>query len=584
MQRIAKVWQLKPHDADAIDRLARAIDAAPVVAQLLLNRGICDPGDAKRFLDCPLAGLRTPTELPGADAAAQRLWEAAQSRCRITVFGDYDADGVTGTAILFQALRHIGAEVDYYVPNRLEEGYGLNAEALKNLATAGTKLVITVDCGIGSCAEADCAKALGLELIVTDHHECPAELPAATIIVHPRLPGETETFGGLSGSGVAFKVAWLLCQKASGSEKVEPRLREFLLDAVAWAALGLIADVVPLVDENRIFVRHGLQRLRKAPTPGIRALFEIARLAGDCALRAEDVAFKVAPRLNAAGRLGCARLVVDLLTTTSAERARELARFLEEQNQKRQGLERKILAEARERIEADERHRGAALVLAGTEWHAGVIGIVAGRLADLYGRPVLVIAEAGLVAVGSGRSVPGFALHEALKACSDLLVGHGGHAAAAGFRIVPDRIAAFRDRFVDYTASRFPDGPAQPRLALDAELPLSALTPGLLAQIERLEPFGAQNARPKFLAADLQVTGEPRKVGGGERHLSFRVRQGATAMRAIAFGLAERANELLADQGRCCIAFTPRLNEWNGQRTVEMDVLDFRPGPQARLE
>jgi single-stranded-DNA-specific exonuclease len=277
-------------------------------------------------------------------------------------------------------------------------------------------------------------------------------------------------------------------------------------------------------------------------------------------------------------------VVVDLLTTASAERARELARFLEDQNQQRQSLERKILAEAREQIAGDERHRGAALVLADPQWHPGVIGIVAGRLTDLYGRPVLVIAQSGAVAVGSGRSIHGFALHEALAACSDLLIGHGGHAAAAGFRIAVDRIDAFRDRFVAYTASRFPEGPPPPRLTLDAELPLSALTPGLLAQINRLEPYGAQNARPKFLATDLQLAGDPRKVGGGERHLSFRVRQGSTNMRAIAFGIADRAEELVADEGRCCIAFTPRLNEWNGMRSVEMEVIDFRAGSTVQLQ
>jgi single-stranded-DNA-specific exonuclease len=584
VQRVAKVWHLLPHDAVAVERLARDLDAAPVVAQLLLNRGISDPADAKRFLDSPLTGLRPPAELPGAIEAAEKLWEAAQARRRITVYGDYDADGVTGTAILFQALRHVGADADFYVPNRLEEGYGLNSDALQKLKTNGTQLVITVDCGITSFDEAAKARELGIELIITDHHECKGELPAAAVVVHPRRPGSAETFGGLSGSGVAFKVAWLLCQKSSGGEKVEPRLREFLLDAVAWAALGLIADVVPLLDENRIYVRHGLQRLKNAPTPGIRALFETAKIDPAAAFRAEDVAFRIAPRLNAAGRLGCARLVVDLLTTPSAERARELARFLEDQNVQRQSLERKILAEAREQIAADDRHRGAAIVLAADSWHPGVIGIVAGRIADLYGRPTLVIARNGDISVGSGRSIAGFELHLALEACSDCLVGHGGHAAAAGFRVAASRIDEFRNRFVDHAAKHFPDGAPAPRLTLDAELPLSALTPGLLAQIDRLEPYGAHNGRPRFLAADLQIVGEPRKVGGGERHLSFRVRQGNTSMRAIAFGLAERSAELLADEGRCCIAFTPRLNEWNGMRSVEMEVADFRPGNQAKLD
>jgi single-stranded-DNA-specific exonuclease len=581
---VAKTWRLTPHDPDALARLAASLGVAPVVAQLLLNRGQGDPAAARRFLDAPLTGLHAPAALPGAVAAADHLWQTVQDRRKITVYGDYDVDGVTGTAILLQALTHLGADVDFYVPHRLEEGYGLNCDALRQLAAAGTSLVVTVDCGIASCHEAAEARNLGLGLVVTDHHEFKADLPAADVLVHPRLPGHAYPFHGLSGAGVAFKVAWLLCQRASGGEKVPPRLREFLLDAVALAALGLVADVVPLHDENRICVRHGLQRLRSAPTVGLKALLEAAGLAESAMLRADDIAYKLAPRMNAAGRLGCARLVVELLTTPSAQRARDLATYLESQNAQRQQIERKIVAEARA-LATDGPYRDApALVLASAEWHPGVIGIVAGRLAEQLGRPVLLVAlrEDG-TAPGSGRSIPGFALHEALQHCSDHLLSHGGHAAAAGFRIAPDRIDAFRDHFCEYAARHFPAGPPAPVLTLDAELPLSTLTTGLLAQIDRLEPYGAQNPRPRFLAAELQVVGEPRRIGGGERHLSFRVRQGTTNLRAIAWGMGDRVEELMSAGGRCCLAFTPKINEWNGYRKVELEVADFQPGGQARL-
>jgi single-stranded-DNA-specific exonuclease len=584
LTHVAKIWRLTPHEPDAIGRLAADLSVAPVVAQLLLNRGLRDPVAARRFLDAPLTGLHAPDALPGAAAAADRLWNAVQARRKITVYGDYDVDGVTGTAILLQALTHLGADADFYVPHRLDEGYGLNCEALRQLATGGTSLVVTVDCGIASRREAEEARRLGLELIVTDHHEFQEDLPAADVLVHPRLPGHTYPFGGLSGAGVAFKVAWLLCQRASGGERVPPRLRDYLLDAVVLAALGLVADVVPLQDENRIYVRHGLHRLRAAPTVGLKALLTAAGLAEAPALRADDIGFRLAPRLNAAGRLGCARLVVDLLTTTSERRAHELATYLESQNQQRQQIERKIVAEARA-LATDGPHRDApALVLASADWHAGVIGIVAGRLAEQLGRPVLMVAlRADGAAPGSGRSVPGFALHEALRHCSDHLLSHGGHAAAAGFRIAPDRIDVFREHFCAYAARHFPAGPPTPTLLLDAELPLSALTPGLLAQIDRLEPYGAQNPRPRFLAAELQVVGEPRRIGGGERHLTFRVRQGATNLRAIAWGMGERAEELMSAEGRCCLAFTPKINEWNGYRSVELEVSDFQPGAQAKL-
>ena len=583
MRRVARKWTLKPHDAARIERLAGALASPPIVAQLLLNRGVTEPAAARAFLDCPLVGLRAPHELPGAVEAADRLWAAAQARRRVTVYGDYDVDGITGAAILLQALRLVGAQADFYVPNRLDEGYGLNTEAIEQLAAAGTNTIVTVDCGIGSHSEAERARALGIELIVTDHHELHGALPAANVVVHPRLPGGPSEFETLSGSGVAFKVAWLLCQRASGSDKVGPRLREFLLDALVLAALGLVADVMPLVGENRIYVRHGLHRLRTAPTTGLQALMSAAGISPEKPVRAEDIGYRLAPRLNAAGRLGCARLCVDLLTTPSDERARELAAFLESQNTQRQQIERQILAEARDALTAGGRVDDPAIVLAGDHWHPGVIGIVAGRLAELYGRPSLVIARNGDVAVGSGRSSAGIDLHAALSECADVLLTHGGHAAAAGFRLAPDRVGELRERFAAAVVRQAPHGPPPPSLVLDAEIPLSALTPGLVDHIAHLEPYGPANPRPRFLAADLQIVGEPRKIGGGDRHLSFRVRQAGSTLRAVGWGLAERSDELASGGGRCCLAFTPRINEWNGRRAVELEVIDFQPQATASL-
>jgi single-stranded-DNA-specific exonuclease len=348
---------------------------------------------------------------------------------------------------------------------------------------------------------------------------------------------------------------------------------------------------VPLHDENRILVRHGLKRLRQTSLPGLQALCTCAGFAPGAALRASDIGFKIAPRLNAAGRLGCARLVVDLLTTQREEQATQLARFLDDQNTQRQTLERRMLAEARKMIAEQQRGDDPALVLAHPGWHAGIIGIVAGRLVEQYARPALMIALPGPdadglhvhVGVGSGRSINGFALHTALGACGELLLGHGGHAAAAGFRILPENIDAFRAQLGEYTATHFPAGPPPPLLELDAEVPLSMLTLGLLDDLDRLEPYGAENRRPLFLAGGLQVKGEPRKVGGGERHLSFSVSQPGTILRAIAWGMADRAEELMSAGGACCLAFTPKLNEWQGRRSVDLEVTDFQPGAQARL-
>jgi single-stranded-DNA-specific exonuclease len=579
---------LLPHDSAAVQRLAGLLRLSPLVAQLLLNRGLDGPDAARRFLDAPLSGLHPPDLLPGVPEAAARILDAVAQGRKVCVYGDYDVDGVTGSAILLGVLRLLGATVDLYLPHRLEEGYGLNRDALRQIAESGSSLVVTVDCGIAALAEAEEARQLGLELIVTDHHAMKDTLPSA-LLVHPRLPGTGYPFGNLSGAAVAFKLAWALAQRRCGGEKVTPVFRDFLLDSVALAALGIIADVVPLQDENRILVRYGLQRLRQAPPEGIKALCEAAGMEPGRELRASDIAFKIAPRLNAAGRLGQARLAVELLTTTRRERAVDNARYLEDLNIKRQKLERDTVNEARALIEREGRGNDPGLVLAAAGWHGGVIGIVAGRLVELYGRPTLIIhlpsegGEGGRHAGGSGRSIPGLALNEALQACTDLLHSHGGHAAAAGFKLLPENIPAFRERFCAYVTDHFPGGPPPPALVLDAEAPLSALTPGLVQDLDRLEPYGADNRRPLFLAGGLRLEGDPRKMGQGERHLSFRVRQGATVLRAVAWSMAERALELTSGNGACCLAFTPKINEWQGRRSVELEVTDFQPGAEARL-
>lgn len=586
MPAVTKLWRLLPHDRDAIERFARHLGVAPLIAHLLLNRDICEGEPAKRFLEANLAGMHPPASLPGVPAAVERIHAAVQAGKKICVYGDYDVDGTTGTAILVGLLTRIGAAVEFYVPHRLEEGYGVNAEALTQLAATGVKLVVTVDCGIASIAEADVAKTLGLELIVTDHHEMKATLPAAAVCVHPRLPGTNYPFGGLSGAGVAFKLAWALAVKHCGSEKVTPALRDYLMDALCLATLGLVADVVPLHDENRILVKHGLNRINTKPPLGIKALMDSAKLDPNKPVRAEDIGFKLGPRINAAGRLGCARLVVELFTTADAKRAAEVAEFLDHQNAERQSIERKMTAQAKEMADAYMTGEPSGIVLAHAEWHPGVVGIVASRIVEYTGCPAVLFAMVpdAAVVTGSARSIPGFVLHEALNACDDVLAGHGGHAMAAGAKIRPMMIPVFRDRFAQYAAAHFPKGtPPAPQVRLDAEVPLSSLTLGLMESINKLEPYGADNPKPRFLAGNLQIVGDPKKIGAGERHLSFKVKQGTTTMRGVAFGMGDRVEELMADSGRCCLAFTPNVNEWNGYRSVEMMVEDFQVGPTATL-
>jgi single-stranded-DNA-specific exonuclease len=573
-----KRWHIRPHDPGQIARLEREAGVSAVVAQLLIGRGICDPHAARSFLDPKLNGLRDPDELPGLPAAADRLMAAIAAKRPIVVYGDYDADGMTATAILMECLRLLGATVSFYVPNRIDEGYGLNDEALKTLAERGAATVVTVDCGIASLQEARTARELGIELIVTDHHEMKAELPDAAAIVHPRLPGHQYPFAGLSGAGVAFKLAWALCQRACQSKRVTDAMRSFLLQAVGLAALGTVADVVPLVDENRILVHHGLSSLKYRPTLGLAALMRLTKVDEKPCLDCEDIGFTLAPRLNAAGRLGQAQLGVELLTTAVTDRAGALAEYLHELNSSRDSLERSIYLGANKQAQEQFDPAGdAALVLADRGWHPGVIGIVAGRLAEKYHRPVVLIAqdEVGVKpGIGSARSVPGFNLHEALAACSPLLISHGGHAAAAGLKIDDSNVDAFREAFREYADGQLSVAQRTAELWIDGETFLSTLTLATVEQIERLAPFGQGNHRPVLCASGVRLAEPPKAVGNG-RHLSLRLDQHGARLRGVAFGGGEWADELIAASGPLNFAFRPVINRFNGRRNVELHITDW---------
>ena len=581
-----KLWRIHAHDPDRIKALERAARLPTVVARLLVCRGLADAETARNFLEPKLTTLRDPEQLPGAAAAAEHILRAIRDRDRIVVYGDYDVDGMTATSLLWQCLTLLGANVGYYVPHRMEEGYGLNREALATLAREGVRMVITVDCGIGSIDEAQAARELGLNLIVTDHHQPGPVLPDALTIVHPQLSGHGYPFAGLSGAGVAFKLAWLLARQASGGEKVNDRMRAFLLSALGLAALGTVADVVPLVDENRVLVQHGLAALRDRPVLGLAALLKRLELDRKPRLDCEDIAFAIAPRLNAAGRLGQAQLAVELLMTASQERADMLAEYIDQLNTSRQSLERSILlaagAQAQEQFDAGQ---DAALVLADRGWHPGVIGIVAGRLADRHHRPVVLVAFDELGArpgTGSARSIPGFDVCRALSACSRHLVAHGGHAAAAGLKIEEQNLEAFRADFCEHAAEQITPEQRVAELAIDAEVFLSELTLGTVEQIERLAPFGQANPRPMLCATNVTLAEAPKRMGGGQRHLSLKLAQHQTSLRGVAFGGGDWVDALEQCPGPLSIAFRPVINEFRGRRSVELHVADWRPAETAR--
>ncbi|HVU90030.1 MAG TPA: single-stranded-DNA-specific exonuclease RecJ [Pirellulales bacterium] len=583
---MSKLWRIHSHDADRIRALERAARLPPVVARLLVARGLSDPQSARDFLEPRLTTLRDPELLPGATAAAEHILRAITAGQRIIVYGDYDVDGMTATSLLWQCLTHLGANVGYYVPHRLEEGYGLNRETLATLAKQGAKLVITVDCGIGSVAEAQAARELGLDLVITDHHQPGATLPDATAIVHPQLSGQAYPFHGLCGAGVAFKLAWLVAKQAAGGQKVSERMRTFLLSALGLAALGTVADVVPLVDENRVLVQHGLIALRERPMLGVMALMRRAELDKKPRLDAEDIAFALAPRLNAAGRLGQAQLAVELLMTQSTERADMLAEYIDQLNGSRQSLERSILLAAGAQAQAQfDAGQDAALVLAERGWHPGVIGIVAGRLVDRHHRPVVMVAfdEMGQKpGTGSARSIPGFDICQALTACSTHLLTHGGHAAAAGLKIEERNLEAFRAEFCEHAAETITAEQRQAEISIDAEVFLSELTLVAVEQIERLSPFGHSNPRPILCATNVTLAEPPKRMGGGERHLSLKLAQHKTTLRGVAFGGGEWAERIASCPGPLSVAFRPVINEFRGRRTVELHVTDWRAGADAK--
>lgn len=575
-----KRWRITPHDADRIARLEQGAGIPSIVAQLLLCRGVYEPEQARTFLEAKLTGLRDPDELPGVIAAAEIMHAAVRDKRKIVIYGDYDADGMTATSILLICLRLLGGDVTHYVPNRLDEGYGLSDDALRTLAQRGASLVVSVDCGITSVHEAQTAKELGLELIITDHHEFAERLPEVAAIVHPRLPGHHYPFAGLCGAGVAFKLAWALCQRASQSKKVSEPMRNFLLSAVGLAAIGTIADVVPLLDENRIIVRHGLHSLLHQPPLGIRKLLEVTKLREKQSLGSEDVAFMLAPRLNAAGRFGQAQLAVELLTTDSEPRAQQLAEYIHELNRSRESLERSIqLAASKQIKEHHNAESDSAFVLAGRGWHPGVIGLVAGKLADKYSRPVILIAidQLGLKpGTGSARSGGDVNLHAALTACSEHLLGYGGHAAAAGLRIDEGRIDAFRDSLCDFVAAESSGSPRQGEIRIDGEAPFSQLTTQMVQQMEQLAPFGSGNPRPVLCATGVKLAEPPKKLGSSERHLSFKLVQHRVSIRGVGFGFGEHVDELSRLDMPLDIAYRPVINDFRGRLSVEVHLVDWR--------
>jgi single-stranded-DNA-specific exonuclease len=569
-----KQWVVQPMD-DRCGQLAKSLKVSPLLAQVLINRRITSPDAGRVFLRPKLTELISPELMPGAITAVKRIKQAVENKDKITVYGDYDVDGITGVSLLWQILTLLGGDVDYYIPHRIDEGYGLNKEAIESLAEAGTRLLITVDCGVTAVGSAELAGRLGLELIITDHHQSGPELPKAVAIVHPAMD-ESYPNQDSSGSMVAFKLAWAIANEFNAGAKLEPRLREFMLNATSLAAMGTVADIMDLRGENRVLTSYGLKSLANCELCGVQALIESANLTGK-GLDSFDIGFRLAPMLNAAGRMGHARLAVELLTSTSQIRSVQIAEYLKEQNKQRQQYERKIFKQACEMItEKGLNHPDKkSIVLANENWHTGVIGIVASRVVDRFYRPSIVINASEPIAAGSARSIAGFDILSAIGACSQHLVSFGGHKMAAGITIKADKIESFAADFESYAKENLSEDDVVAKICIDAEVPLSEFRKETVGELQMLEPFGQGNPRPVFATKGVRLFSQPKRVGTKGSHLQLAITDNTASVRCIGFGMGKLEKKLLENEF-FNVAYQPQLNTYNGSTNVEFVLTDVQ--------
>jgi single-stranded-DNA-specific exonuclease len=567
------LWHHLPCNEEHTAALATALAVNPVIARLLCMRGLSEPQQAQRFLNPSIEHLHDPFRLADMRVAVERLERALAQRERIAIHGDYDVDGITSTVILRRALELLGGDVVHFIPERLRDGYGLQPAAIDRLHGEGVGLIVSVDCGIRSTDAALRARALGVDLIVTDHHEPEGSLPPALAVINPKRHDCTYPDKNLAGVGVALKLVQALCERAGKGR--------YLPSFVKIAAIGTLADVVPLIGENRVIARLGLASLSRGPhTIGLRALLDASGLSGKT-IDSYQVAFILAPRVNAAGRMSTPDIATRLLLAKDeamGDEARALAQQLNDENLRRQQEEAELVAEARKAIENDPAV-GAhnVLVVGGAGWHRGVIGIAASKLVDAYHKPAIVLSVDGDVAHGSCRSIPDFDMLGALEHCSNLFVKFGGHRQAAGLTMEAARIPEFRARVNAYADEVLEPDQLRPRLRIDGPLNLGSITHDLMRDLDALGPFGMSNPRPVFHASGVEVVDGPRTLK--ERHLKMTFSQGGRRFRAIAWRAAERAEMLVRNRAAVNLAFSLEKNEFKGETYLELNVADFKcPG------
>lgn len=552
-------------DENTVHKLAQSINVSPTIAKILVARGITTFEQAKQFFRPSLADLHDPFLMDGMEKAVERSMAAMERGEKIAIYGDYDVDGTNSAAMLYLFFRELGADVDFYIPDRFTEGYGISTIGIDRLVNQGVRLIITVDCGITAVEQVRYANAIGVDMIICDHHEAANEIPPAYAVLDPIKPGCSYPFKYLSGCGVGFKLMQGIAQRRGEPESVYPYLD--------FVAISAAADIVPIMGENRSLVSHGLRRLNDSPRPGIRGLLECAGMRGGV-LSTSQIVFGIAPRINAAGRLGDARRAVEMLIEEDEVRAFQRAQELESDNRSRRAIDEETFNEAQafaERMIVDSNCR--SLVIHNPNWHPGVIGIVASRLVEKYYLPTVLLTSVDGMAKGSARSIAGFDIHNALRQCETHIEQFGGHKYAAGLSIKEGNIERFRAMLNEFALREIRDEMLIPQLNIDAEVSLEEITPRFFHILKQFAPFGPGNARPLLVARSIEIAGYPKVVG--KDHLKFRVKSGPGYIEAIAFGMGSRLNELTG-RFRYDLVFNVEENEYRGTVTQQLRIHDFR--------
>src|SRR3989449_9733618 len=568
-------WRVADADLETRQALATATGLSPLLCQVLINRGITDTAAVQAFLAPSLHDLHDPYLLHGMEPAVQRLVTAIRQGERIAVYGDYDVDGVTATALLVTFFGELGLKVPYYIPERASEGYGLNATSIRQLASAQVRLLITVDGGSTALEEVALARRLGMDMVITDHHQPPDRLPDACAVLNPHQPACRYPNKHLCGVGVVFKLLTALRAALRQAQLLSDRLPN-LKRHLDFAALGTIADVMPLREENRVIVHYGLQELTQTRKLGLRALRQVSSRAEKPA-GVGEVGFQLAPRLNASGRLGSATHSVELLTARDDHEAGRLAQLLDAVNQQRRALQQAMEEDVHERIAQQYNGRPpAAIVLGDPAWHLGVVGIVAAKMVEAYHRPTFLLHINGDTARGSGRSIPAFNLYHGLQRCAQWLRQFGGHKYAAGLTMDTAHLPFLQEDFIRFATDTLAPEDLQPTLHLDAVVALADITPALVADLERCEPHGAGNPTPLFCAQAVQLASPIRLLGQQGQHARFRVAQDGATLNVVAFHQAEQVLALPAG-AVVDLAFTPTINTWRDQSQLELHLRAIRP-------